>query len=517
VREFYGLHFRNEEEVARFIRGGKPSIQKIAAVAKMLRKQNGLLGSPKPVIENIESLASGESSCVVTGQQVGILTGPLYTIYKAVTAIKLAGNLSEKSGVKVVPVFWMASNDHDFEEIRSISVLDSDGEFRTFSYTPENSINEKPVGKIVLEDLFDNVIRKLDEILPDSGFKESALNLIRETYKTGSTLGVCFGRLMVELFGRYGLVLMDASDPAVMEYAFPILEKEISNPLASTKAAGKAAGRLAGKGYSPQVGKVPHRTGIFLETELGMRKAVSYKDGRFHTDGSNENYSAGEMISILREHPGRFSPNVLLRPIVQDYLLPTAAYVGGPAEIAYYAQLGGIYGIFENRQPPIFPRASVTLAGSSAMKLLNGLGITIRDLSAGADEVFSGYIRTNMEGDIERLVESPAQKVDSVLGDISKELADYDPGLRDATEPVRRRILQQIDGLKKKIIKSGKQKQQALREKITETHEELFPGGKSQERALNIFSFLSRHGMELIDKIYSATDIFSDEHQVIEI
>ncbi|MHC4662046.1 MAG: bacillithiol biosynthesis protein BshC, partial [Planctomycetota bacterium] len=277
------------------------------------------------------------------------------------------------------------------------------------------------------------------------------------------------------------------------------------------------SGRLIEKGYGPQVGKSPHRTGIFIEDESGMRKAISYQDGRFYLDGSDNGYTADELITLLREQPGRFSPNVLLRPVIQDYLLPTAAYVGGPAEIAYLAQLGGIYGMFDVPQPPVFPRASVTLAENSTVRLLNGLEISARDLSAGADEVFARYVARNLEGDIERLVENPAQKVDGVLGDISKELADYDPGLRDAAEPVRRRILQQIDGLKKKIIKSSKQKQQVLRKKITEAYEELFPGGKPQERTLSIFSFLSRNGMELIDRIYSETDIFSEEHQVIEI
>ncbi|MHC4664188.1 MAG: bacillithiol biosynthesis protein BshC, partial [Planctomycetota bacterium] len=175
VKEFYGPHFRNEEEVSTFVRGGERNINNNAAISEILRKQNSVFGSGRRAMENIDALASGKSLCVVTGQQVGIFTGPLYTVYKAITAVKFAEHLSNKFNLKVVPVFWMASNDHDFEEVRSVSVMDSDNALRTLSYTPKSPVNEKPLGKVMLEDSFDNLVCELDESFPDSGFRKNAL------------------------------------------------------------------------------------------------------------------------------------------------------------------------------------------------------------------------------------------------------------------------------------------------------------------------------------------------------
>jgi bacillithiol biosynthesis cysteine-adding enzyme BshC len=287
--------------------------------------------------------------------------------------------------------------------------------------------------------------------------------------------------------------------------------------LKSTEHANTAAECLAAEGYRPQVDKSATRTALFLENEDGVRRPLGYRDGRFVTAGANLSFSVNELLELLNDKPGRFSPNVLLRSVVQDYLLPSAAYVAGPSEIAYFAQLKTVYETFDVPQPIIFPRISMTLLTGQTAELLEDIGADATDLAAGPQELFARLVSEKLSDDVERLTAEPGREIDDIMDNLSEILADFDTGLRDAAQPVRRKIAHQIETLRKKILKVGRRKNQDLKHRIDKVYKRVFPGGAPQERILNATSFLAAYGFEFIDRLYETSDIFSNRHQVVNL
>ncbi len=516
VREFYA-HDYHAEDWSAAIDTVKAFEHPRTHVARILAEQNGKFGSGEKSLANAEKLANGDCYAIVTGQQVGILTGPLYTVYKAITAIRLAETLSRRHGTGFVPVFWMASNDHDFNEVSHVNLFDGENNLHSFTYDPASPPDGRPMNRIQMDETFGNLIREIKNSIPAADFNSAVFELVEESYSTGAGISDGFARMMARLFGKYGLVLLDPSAPELLRLAAPVVEKEIRNPLKSTEHANNAVERLTLAGYKPQVEKSAARTALFLEDEDGIRRPLGYRDGRFVTAGANLSFSENELLELLNDKPGRFSPNVLLRSVVQDHLLPTAAYVAGPSEIAYFAQMKTVYEMFGVPQPIIFPRISMTLLAGQTAELLEDIGADAIDLAAGPQELFSRLVLEKLSDDVERLTAEPGRQIDDIMENLSETLAAFDAGLRDATEPVRRKIAHQIETLRRKILKVGRRKNQDLKHRIDKVYKRVFPGGAPQERVLNVTSFLAEYGFEFIDRLYEASDIFSDQHQVLNL
>jgi len=333
-------------------------------------------------------LTAPDAAVVVTGQQAVLFGGPLYVLYKAVAVVKLAAQLEARRGRPVVPVFWVASDDHDFAEIRSVTLMDSDGRLRSLRYAPTREPVGEPASQIILEPSIDRLFEEAERCLPESPHKATVIDALRACYRPGVSIAAAFAAWISRVLP--GLVVIDPSDPSLKKLIMPVLRKEMSEASPSSRAAASVGPRLAAAGYHQQV---PVREGFFnLFAHLdGHRRAVAERDGGLEVRGTDVRMTAQEAVALLEEDPSLWSPGVLLRPLAQDLLLPTAGYIGGPSEVAYHAQIGPAYEQFGIPRPVLLPRPSATLVEPPQARALESEGLSLVDLQGEPEPLLTRW------------------------------------------------------------------------------------------------------------------------------
>ena len=320
------------------------------AIAAVLERQNCEFGCSEPTLTNIRRLREPGTFAVVTGQQVGLFSGPAFTVYKALTTVRLAQSLSEQ-GFPCVPVFWLATEDHDLEEVSQGASLDDEYNLVPLRDSGDRPSLRSPVGEVRHTDEISAALIQMEAALPQGEARSRLLQDLRECYVPGATWGKSFARFMTRLFGRWGVILMDPLDEAVHRLSSGVYQQAIGKA-AELRAGVMASSRaLVQRGYHAQVHVVEESTLVFVARH-GDRLALHQRDGKFFLEGSEE-VSVSELQSLLAERPLDFSPNVLLRPLVQDSLLPTLAYVAGPSELAYWGQARSLYSDLARPQPVV--------------------------------------------------------------------------------------------------------------------------------------------------------------------
>jgi bacillithiol synthase len=384
VERFYQSEGRELDSLV--ARAAKISAQPFSrdSIADVLIDQNRKAGAGETAMANIERLRQKDSVVVITGQQAGFFTGPLYTIYKALTAIKLAAQLRER-GVNAVPMFWVAAEDHDFEEVNHTRLVNREGQLITITYTACSPKEGKPVGQVTLCEEVGGNIDQLIAALPESEFTPRLIADLRESYQAGASFADAFGKMMLKMMGHFGVVLINPLDDGLKQVAGEIYTRAISRvPEFATQLVSESAA-LEAAGYHAQVFTSPEAVPLFMLDD-GRRKAIVRRDdGRFYLKGGDKSFNADELLDTVRRCPSCFSPNVTLRPIVQDFLLPTVAYIGGPAEIAYFAQLRPNYRLLDRIEPVVLPRASFTLIEKRHAKTMSKYGIEFTGLFEGQE------------------------------------------------------------------------------------------------------------------------------------
>lgn len=504
--EFYPAHFRDETSWQRVMDEVSGRGRDYSDIAQILRRQNSALGVGHPVMENIDKLAGTSAFTVVTGQQVGILTGPLYTIYKAMTVVKLAQKLHEKYGAEFVPVFWIESNDHDIEEVNHINALDSNSELVKLEYVPEQCVPGCSMKDIPVDDGFRDLLLDLENRLPDTEFKEGIFQIIKEAYLPSQNLGHGFGRMIAQFLGKYGLVFLDPSDPEVKSLMSPIFRRNIEAPLEGTKIVNSAGERAESRGYESQIEKSWDSTCLFMEDD-GVRRKLFFRDGQFVMDGNGSMLDSEQVLSILQAEPWRFSPNVALRPVTQDYMLPTAAYVAGPGEISYFAQLQELYGFLDVSMPIIYPRASITVVENKVQRVMEKNGLSLTDLSEHHDHLFGRLSKHAAEGKLEHVLESAKSKMEGVFEELSAGLTEFDPGLKNMAESAKKKVDHQINILAERAYKAQRSRDDILRSQIKRACMNIWPGGKPQERVFNIVQYLVLYGPQFLDDVMDTIEV----------
>jgi bacillithiol biosynthesis cysteine-adding enzyme BshC len=329
-----------------------------SAVAAILRAQNTASGAGPSVFANIDRLENG-AVAIVSGQQVGLFSGPAYSFYKALSAIQVANELT-RSGIEVVPVFWLATEDHDVDEVRHVSWF-QDGQLRRFELpAPGEQEAGRPVGKMLLGAQIDEQVHDVAELLVKQGSVLLA-QFLKESYNRGETYGSAFAKLFARLFSQQGLILLDPLDPGFHRIAAPIYRQAIEERDALNEKLLKRGKELEAAGFSVQVKVTAKSTLLFYmgnqcgdkgQTSDGVRKPiVTTGTGKFQA--GERHWATAELLKTIESTPEDFSPSALLRAVVQDYLLPTVAYIGGAAEIAYFAQSEVVYKNVLGRMPVI--------------------------------------------------------------------------------------------------------------------------------------------------------------------
>ncbi|MFB3778751.1 MAG: bacillithiol biosynthesis BshC [Bryobacteraceae bacterium] len=442
-------------------------------LVEALREQNGECPA-------LDLLARPGTCVVATGQQVGLFSGPAYTIYKALTAARLARDLTQQ-GAPAVPVFWLATEDHDLEEVDHCWVFGQDHQPLRIEAACEGAPGQ-PVGGVTITG---NPVERLREALEGLPFAAEVLELTGAAYGSGRTLGSAFSRLLRGLLGAYGLIHLDPLRPAIRELAAPMLAQAAARAPELVNLLLERNRELESAGYHAQV-RVEPSSSLLFTLEGGRRTPLRLKDGGGPAAGQ----------------PALLSPNALLRPVVQDYLLPTVAVVMGPAEVAYMAQAEVLYRSLLGRQPVVVSRASFTLADARSAKLMERYRFSLSDLAAGEEELRSRIAGCLVPGGLKRSLEEAAADTADRLERLRAEIAGFDPSLAEAAGRSRRKILYQMSKLERKVAREALRRDERAGREAAGLYGLLYPRRQPQERIYSILPFLAKHGMGLIETVY---------------
>ncbi len=480
-----------------------------------LQDMNAAWGAGEETLKNVELLRDPDCLAVVSGQQAGLYSGPLYTIYKALSAVKLAGCLTQRN-TKAVPVFWIATEDHDFPEVAKAEFIGRDCKLAHVEVSPGLHKEGQPVGRVVMDSSIDAVVTQLLELLPISEFTPDLEALVRDAWRPGRTYGEAFARMMTSLLGDRGLVLLDPLDQRLKQLAAPLYASAARSAQEIAGAIEARSHRLVEAGYHAQVTASENSFPLFIHDDTGARHALTRSsDGKYTTKQSEKAYTAEELSELALAQPEQFSPNVTLRAVVQDYLLPTIAYYGGAAEIAYFAQTAEVYRLLARPITPILPRSSLTMIERHTGRVLERYGLTLEDLFAGPENVLKRVVEEHLGAATAKSFAKTEGTVNSELDDLREQLRSVDPTLADALETGRRKINHQLEGLRTRFHRAQMARDEAAHRQLQRAFDQLYPHKELQERHINITSLLARHGRYVVDWIYNAINIGSNDHQIV--
>ena len=484
-------------------------------MAEILRSQNEAFGSDDTVRHSIAELESTDCVAVLTGQQVGLFTGPILTVYKALTALRLSAELRHK-GFNSVAVFWMASDDHDLAETTRLTIQDSDHHTRTldsrellFSTT---ELPPHPVGAIRLPETVRQVVDAYSASFSGDWSSEIRAQLA-SSCRPGDTFAEAFGRLMAQLFRGRGLILFDSRDPGAKRLAAPMIRKALVEARKLRTELMERSRALKGAGLEPQVAVLPRSTLVFLQDEGGRRLLVTGDDG-FVLKDAGRRFTIEELLLLTEDEPDRFSPNVLLRPVVQDRLFPTVAYVGGPAEVSYFAQVEPLYRFYGRPMPLIWPRSSFTVLSAQICTAMERHAMRLEDCFQGEARVIRQILEAQ-PAHFEVLLAELRRDADRGIAEVKPAMAAVDASLASAADTVRRKLLHRIASLQSKFHNFEMRRNSALRAEVSRLLNSCYPHGNLQERELGVYPLLARYGPSLLDAIYESVDLETFAHQIL--
>ena len=481
-----------------------------------LQAMNARWGATGETLANVARLRAENAVAVVSGQQAGLFTGPLYTLYKALSAVKLAECLTNR-GVEAVPVFWMATEDHDWEEVRAAHVVSCEGRLAEVSLPAEAHREGAPVGGVIVGAEIDGAIKNLFARLPSTEFTDELEALLRDCYQPGRAFGEAFARMLTKLVGRRGLILLDPLDPALKRLAAPVYADAARRAPELAAAVGERSRALERNGYHAQVHAHADSFPLFFHDDEGARRALARTaEGRYRVKGDDApELTAGEWAARAEDEPARFSPNVTLRAVVQDYLLPTLAYFGGAAEIAYFAQTAEVYRLLNRPATTILHRASLTLVERRAARTLARYGLRLSDFFEGSEAVVARVVEEHLGAETARAFDRAEGAVGQALDELHGHLRGFDPTLADALTHGRRKIEYQLAGLRSRFRRAQALRDRAAVRQLERAAAALYPEGELQERRFNVTSLVARHGLYCLDWLYGAVNPDSREHAVV--
>jgi len=485
-------------------------------VAAILERQNKSWGASQKTLANLDRLRHG-AAAVVTGQQVGLFGGPMFCIYKALTAVKLAEEATA-AGVDAVPVFWLATYDHDLAEVNHVSIPGPDGALQVLT-TTSHDVPGAPVSAVRLGDEILPPVEQAAQLLGDS----EAVQLLREAYRPGESLGTAFARFCARVFAEWGVILLDASDAEIDRVAEPMYRAAVerADELAGAVLARGAA--LEAAGYHQQV-KVTSSSVLLFTLQDGARTPIHHRghgSSAEYVIGSDaaaaEKLSQGELLARISASPEQFSPNVLLRPVVEDYLLPTLAYTGGAAETAYFAQAGAVYEALLGRVTPIVPRFSATIIETKVQRLIERHGIAVADVFAGTEALRRQLAERGLPADLQAAFEAARKSMDSHLSNIKEKLVTLDRTLVDAADTARSKVEYQLERLQSQAARAEAQKSELVTRHAEMLSRALYPDKGLQERGIGGIYFLARYGREFLQQLYDCIQPDCHDHQMVEL
>lgn len=492
---FYRHPLRDLEAYQAAAREIAISDERRAALIAALRVQN-------PQSESLSRLAEPGTVAVVTGQQVGLFSGPAYTIYKVLHAVRLAEWLSE-SGTPAVPVFWLATEDHDFAEVKHTWVFN--GEYRPTKLEMRRMSSAQPVGDVTLAA---PPVRELRTALHGLPFGDEVADAVEETYRAGSTMGKSFSELLRRILGRFDILQVDPMLPAFRELAAPAIRAAVERAPELTESVLERNAALAAAGYHSQVHIEPHTSFVFL-LENGKRLTLRRSGREYILNGRR--FTTEELM----ERAASLSPNAMLRPVVQDSMLPTVAYIGGPAETAYLAQSAAIYDALLNRMPVAVPRAGFTIFDEHSYKMIGRYGLSLQDFFHGEDALRERMAARLVPPGLNEIMQETVRTVDGAVARLEREMARFDPTLVKALGRSATKIRYQLGKVEAKAGREALRRDARATADAAALYGLIYPERHLQERLYSILPFLAKHGWDLIDHLYDALQLDCPDHRLM--
>ena len=490
-------------------------------IADILQAQQRARGAPAEAIAAAAQLRDSQTVAIVTGQQAGLFGGPLFTLLKAVTALRLAERVRDEHRVPAVAVFWIDSEDHDWNEVKACQVLDGELAVRSLSAGDPPGAHGGPVARVQLDESIAGTIAELEASLQATEFSPPLLAGLRSAYRPGAGMAKAFGQWLETVLGTRGLIVYDAADPAAKPLVAPVFAREIENAGDTSRLAQETGAALEARGYHAQVAPQADSVALFHlnpSTALGASAAREpiRRDGTGFVIGDRSASSAG-LRELVVQQPEHFSPNVLLRPLVQDTLFPTVCYVAGPNELAYLAQLGRVYEAFGIPMPLMQQRASATIVDSNAMRFLTRHEMPIESLRPQDEAALNALLEAQLPPTVDASLQAALGAIEERMSRVAEEVRQIDPTLEGAARSTLTRMLDDLKKLHAKIIQAAKRKDDTLRRQFHHARAQTFPGGHPQEREIGFVYFLNKYGPTLVDRLDDELPLDMGTHWVITI
>jgi bacillithiol biosynthesis cysteine-adding enzyme BshC len=482
------------------------------AVADLLHAQQARRGAPAEALRATELLRNPRTVAVVTGQQAGLFGGPLFTLFKAITAMRQAAALYAEQGVPAIAIFWVDAEDHDWNEVKSCRIPAGDS---VKPITIERSgAAEGSIASVSLDESIATAVAELEATLQSNEFTPALLEALRRAYRPGIGMADAFARWLETVLGRRGLIVYDASDAAAKPLVADLFARELEHPGETCRRAAEAGRALEQAGYHAQVTPAEGAVALF-HLGNGGREAIR-QQGEGFLVGDRE-YSAADLLARARQAPQEFSPNVLLRPLVQDTLFPTVCYVAGPNELAYLAQLRGVYEAFGLPMPLFLHRASATIVDANAMRFLTKYDCPLASLAAQDEAALNELLAAQLPPAVEASLQDAEREIEQRLARVIAELPSVDPTLEGAARSTQSRIQDDLKKLHAKVIQAAKRKDDTLRRQFLHARSQAFPGGHPQEREVGFVHFLNKYGPTFVDCVHDALPLTMGQHWVLTI
>jgi bacillithiol synthase len=440
---------------------------------------------------------------VTTGQQAGFLTGPLYTIHKAITLVRLSESLERALGVPVLPVFWTASDDHDWAEVNH-AFLGTRSGIRQVEL-PSGDPRALPMSQRRLEAEVENTLADARQVLTVDGDTQPHITSILGHYRPGRTVAEAFTDSMASLLSGFDILLTDAADPVVKRAAVPVLRQALEEAPRHEVLLRQRGRELRAAGFGEQVAVLDGATNVFFAGG-GERERLYRRGEGFVTAGRGRSWSGAELVRMLESEPALFSPNVLLRPVVESEVFPTLAYVAGPGEIAYYGQLGVLYTEFGMDAPVIYPRFAATLVEEWVWKELRLLGLDVEEIERPRDELVETVARRALPDGVAARLEDLGDAIAAGYRELIEEAEQIEVTLQGSLGRLRNESLSRVGRAERKIIRALKSRESETIARLDRVRDSIYPLDQPQERVLNVLPLLSAEP-ELLKAVYSAIEI----------
>lgn len=486
------------------------------SLAASLRRSHERRGAPPSVFESIERIKNDDCFLIITGQQPGLLGGPLFTYYKILHAIALAKRLTRERKETFIPALWDASEDHDFPEIASVYWLSKEREIASYTW-PGAANNRRPYFRIPIADCpVEELLKQIQETTHPTEFQKSVFDQIRDCVRGAETYPDFFDRLLWMVFPNDGLIIIRPEEAWMREHSRPLLEREIQEPLRSAEGVERIGALLQAQGLPPQIHKRADRTSFFLMEKEERIPVYVEKEG--FIIGENRRSTSADLLRRLANAPEDFSSSAILRPVVQDALLPTAAAVLGPSEIAYHFLLNDTYEAHAVPRPGLIPRFGFTLAEEREMKWMERYGLQPVDWKEHPAALVKRITRNDSAAAWEMERRSAETAMANLFDRWKQQAQAHDPTLINPLSKNFERMLSELKQTEALLTRRIGEKNGQILKHIESLKNSLYPQGTLQERRYTIFSYLCKYGMELLENFQSIGDAAADgAHEIVRI